>query len=272
MKKLKILSFILICLCLTGCGKDKKLECAYYEQNDNIKITYDYLLKFGSSKENLENLEIIVEVEANSKEELEEFIATNNICDTFINSKGLIENDYIKCQSSENTKKLLVTVTYDYSKLTKLEKSKLFGSLTFDEAKRQYENNNYEKNMCMFDSNKKIDPVLKKGGAIGNLSTVQKNAAIDTTNNLLMAAEGYIFSYMLENGGAWNGNITFVCDSNGCFANIDGVNVKLDYRGMLPTSGELYLTADGNVIIQKELIINGYICTMNSTSEIECSK
>ena len=30
MKKLKILSFILICLCLTGCGKDKKLECDYY--------------------------------------------------------------------------------------------------------------------------------------------------------------------------------------------------------------------------------------------------
>lgn len=272
MKKIKILSFLLVGLCLTGCGKDKKIECAYYEQNDDLKTTYDYTLKFDSSKKSLSNLEIKIEVEANNKEVLEEFIATNNICDTFIDSKGLTENDYIKCESTENTKSLSVTVTYDYSKLTKLEKSKLFGSLTFDEAKLQYESDNYEKNMCMFDSNKKIDPVLKKGGAIGNLSTVQKNAAIDTTSSLLMAAEGYIVSYMLENGGAWNGDITFVCDGNGCFANIDGVSVKLNYRGMIPTSGELYLTIDGNVIITKELIINGYICTMDSTGDIECSK
>lgn len=211
-------------------------------------------------------------MDANSKEDLTKFIATNNLCDTFINSKGLTENDYVKCQSSEEDKKLLVTIIYDYSKLTKIEKSKLFGSLKFDEAKLQYENDNYEANICIFNSNKKIDPVLKKGGVIGNLNTAKKNAAINTANSLLMAAEGYIVSYMLENGGTWNGNITFVCDGNGCFAKIDGVNVKLDYRGMIPTSGELYLTLDGNVIIKKELIINGYICTMDSNGDIECSK
>lgn len=271
MKNSKLIIIVIAVLIFTGCGKDKKLECAYYEQNDDLKTTYDYVLKFDSNKENLSNLEITIEVEANSEEILEEFMATNNICDKFIDSKGLMENDYIKCETKEDSKKLSVIVTYDYSKLTKLEKSKLFGSLTFDEAKQQYENNNYEKNMCMFDSNKKIDPVLKKGGAIGNLNLVQKNAAIDTTNSILMAAESYIISYMLENGGAWDGNITFVCDGNGCFADIAGVSVKLNYRGMIPTSGELYLTADGNVIIKKELIINGYICTMASTGDIECS-
>lgn len=272
MRNLKVIIIVITVLILTGCGKDKIIECAYYEQNDNLKTTYDYTLIFDSNKENLRNLEIKIEVEANSREVLTEFIATNNICDTFIDSKGLIETDYIKCLSSEEDKKLVTIVTYDYSKLTKLEKSKLFGSLTFDEAKQQYENNNYEENMCMFDFNKKIDPVLKKGGAIGNLNTAQKNAAIDTTNSILMAAEGYIISYMLENGGAWYGDITFVCDGNGCFANIDGANVKLDYRGMIPTSGELYLTLDGNVIIKKELIINGYICTMDSNGDIECLK
>lgn len=271
MKRLRLM-VILTVLVLTGCGKDKKIECAYYEQNENLKTTYNYDLKFDANKKNLKNLEITIEVTANSKEILEEFITTNNVCNEFIESKGLTENDYIKCQSKEEDKKLLVTVTYDYSKLTKLEKSKLFGSLTFDDAQKNYENDAYDKNTCIFDSNEKIDPVLKRGGAIGNLSTVQKNAAIDTTNSLIMAAEGYIASYMLENAGAWNGDITFVCDETGCFANVDGNNVKLDYRGMVPTSGELYLTESGEVKIQKELIINGYTCNMDKNGNINCEK
>lgn len=42
---LKVIVIVITVLILTGCGKDKIIECAYYEQDDNLKTTYDYLLK-----------------------------------------------------------------------------------------------------------------------------------------------------------------------------------------------------------------------------------
>ena len=54
----------------------------------------------------------------------------------------------------------------------------------------------------------------------------------------------------------------------------DEDNNYLEYNGVQPTAGELQITSDGKILINRSLVINGYNCNYKegSTSEIECNK
>lgn len=272
MRNLRILSFIFICLFLTGCN-NKKVECAYYEKNEKQKTTYDYKFNFNNNGKVLKTLEISKLIEFDNHEDLVEYINSNNDdCKLLLQSFNQQANEYIKCQSKNEDKKISVILTYEYDKLTTDEKNEIFGELTFDKLKDGYDNGNYKENMCVFNSNKEIIPVLNPSVTIDKINNATKVSAEDSANGLIKTAESYIVTYMLENNGDWQGGITFICDGNGCFTNVDGEEISLNYHGIKPTSGEVYLSESGEVQISKDLIINGYTCNMDINGNINCEK
>ncbi len=277
MKKIKLLNFLLVGLCLTGCGKGKKIECAYYEQDSNFKMSYDYTFNYDKSGNTLKTLELITSVEFDNKEDLDKFVgqANNNICAYFKKTSNITNN--VKCKSKEQDNKISITLVYDYAKLTDNEKDNLF-DYTYDEFKKLYESNNYEQDICVFNSNKKIEPVLKNNGALGKLNNAKKSAAEDAAYGILKAAEIALMEYMLDNNGEAipvndpNVGVIFVCSAEKCSYIPNGKEpISLNFKGTMPTSGEILLDKEGNASIRKPLVINGYKCTMNN-DKVECNK
>lgn len=278
MKRIKILSFLLIGLCLTGCSKEKKVECAYYEQSEDFKIIYDYTINYDKSGEILKNLEMISTLEFSNKDALNEFVeqADDDICNYFSQTVNMFDN--AKCKSKKEDNKISVTLTYDYAKLTDEEKENLFGNLTYNEVKKSCESSNYEQDICVFDSDKKMDPVLKGDGPLGTLNDAKKSAAEDGAYGVVKSAEAAIATYMLDNNGEMipandpRIGIVFVCHDGKCSYTPNGKEtIYLDFKGTSPTDGEILIDNNWVVSIKKPLVINGYKCTMNNDL-IECNK
>lgn len=278
MKKMKILSFLLIGLCLTGCGKGKKVECAYYEQSSDSKMIYDYTFNYDKSGENLEKLEMITTLEFSNKDALNKFVnqANDDICNYFSQTANMFDN--AKCKSKKEDNKISVTLTYDYAKLTDEEKDNLFGNFTYNEIKELYESNNYEQDICVFDSDKKMDPVLKSDGPLGTLNDAKKSAAEDGAYGVIKSAESAMATYMLDNNGETipvndpSIGIVFVCRDGKCSYTPNGKEtIYLNFKGISPTDGEILIDSNLVVSIRKPLVINGYKCTMNNDL-IECNK
>lgn len=275
MKKIKTISFLLIGLCLTGCVKGKKVECAYYEQSQGSKMIYDYTFNYDKSGKILKNLEMIATLEFSNKDALNEFVeqANDDICNYFGQ-----ETDNAKCKYKKGDNKISVTLTYDYEKLTDEEKDSLFVNLTYNEVKELYESNNYEQDICVFDSDKKMDPVLKGDGPLGTLNGATKSAAEDAAYGVVKSAESAIAVYMLDNNGETipvndsSIGIVFVCRDDKCSYTPNGKKtIYLDLKGTIPTEGEILIDNNWVVSIKKPLIINGYKCTMDNDL-IECNK
>ncbi len=279
MKKMKILSFLLVGLCLTGCGKGKKIECAYYEQSSDFKMTYDYTFNYDKSGDTLKTLELIMDVEFENKEDLDEFIgqANNDVCE-FVKGELSSMSKNANCKSTEDNNKISITVTYKYDKLTDSEKENLPFNFTYNEFKELYESNTYEQDMCVFDSDKKMDPVLKSDGVLGSLNNSRKSAAEDSAYGILKSAETAEMEYMVTNHGEAipvndpKVGVVFVCSNGKCSYTPNGKEpIYLDFKGTSPTDGEVLLDGNLEASIKKPLVINGYKCTMNN-DKIECNK
>ncbi len=278
MKAIKIVAISMIILLISGCGKGKKIECAYYEQSSDFKMEYDYTFNYDESGNILKTLELITSVEFDNKEDLDEFVgqADNNVCAYVTKTLNLTNN--VKCKSKEQDNKISVTLIYDYAKLTDNEKDNLFGSYTYDEFKKLYESNNYEQDICVFNSDKKMEPVLNNNGALGTLNNAQKSAVEDSAYGILKSAETAEAEYMINNMGELipandsNVGVVFVCNGEKCLYTPNGKNsIVLDFKGAMPTSGEILLDKKGNASIKEPLIINGYKCITNN-DKVECNK
>ena len=272
MKKLflNIILIITSCLIITGCTNNKKIECATYENINNEivnKATYNYYLDFDKTGNKLIKFTIISTLEFKSKEILEEQTKNVNFCEEYIEKK-----DAIKCNTTTENNTITLNIEYDYDKLTKEEKEKLSYEnleLTFDAIKDFYESKKYEQNFCKFKSKQKIEPLLIQQNTIDQINSSQKSLAETSTNGILMTAQAYFMTYMLENNGNIPGELTFICDGNSCHADINSQTIKLDIKGIIPTSGQIQLNNDGTTSITSPLIINGYSCISNNNN-ISC--
>lgn len=279
MKKIKILSFVLVGLCLTGCTNGKKVECAYYEQSDDLKITNYYTLNYDKNGDILKTLELVMDLDFSDKNALNEFVgqADNDVCAFIKKDLSNDVNNNIKCKSKEVDNKISITLTYNYSKLSDSEKQKLFANLTYDELKKLYESNNFEQDMCSFDSDKKITPSLNNNGIFEAINSSQVDLAEDSANAILKSAEMAEAEYMLENLGEMipandSNGVEFICNGEKCLYIPNGKDsIVLDFKGVVPTSGKILLDKNGNATIKTPLIINGYKCKMSS-NRVECHK
>ena len=274
MKKVSYISLLLVSLIFTGCSKGKKIECSYYDEVMNQKMTYDYILNFDNSGNKLKTVGISLDFNFNDRQELNEFIGGNDInaCTFIIEIMDFDANGLVNCESKISDNNLIVTMKYQYNKLKEEQKKNLFFDMTYSEFKKQYENNNSEEYVCVFDSDKKPNLGLNSNGLDNALDNTSKSSTETVVYRLIKAAENYVMTYMLDNYGDWSGGITFVCDGNSCTANIDGNEITLNYNGIIPTSGEIYIDDIGDVTIKESLIINGYTCSMTDSYKVECVK
>lgn len=291
MKKNKLMSLLLIILFLTGCSNNKKIECSYYEELSSKKIIYDYILNFDSSGKILKNIELSLEMSFNNLEELNKFISDNqnNACKFIMSENFFNMNDLVSCESKKNGNNLVLSIKYKYEEMSKEQKDNLFSDITYDEFKANYETNNFSQDICTFDSNKKIEPVLYNDG-IGKIVNKSSNSSADNSNvsdnnsandiskvinssanGILMSAETFVVTYMLEHDGEMLTDITFTCDGQMCSTDINGIKEKLDFKGTIPTSGSIYINSNGEASIKEKLIINGFTCAMNNDN-VSCKK
>lgn len=267
-----ILFTLLLILFITGCANEKKIHCSFYEQEDNQKISYDYILKFDETGETLKTIKLKSIYELGDDIQLDEYIETiDSLCNNFKNEEL---SNFIKCETIQKDESIEMTIEYDFEKLSDEQKEQMLSSsesITFDSFKEMYENSGVDQKMCSFNSNEKLDPVLFKGGTLSNLSNSQVSAAENSASGILKTAETYIATYMLENKGNFPSELVFECDGNTCSTKIDGKTDFLDFKGTIPTSGSIYISSTGTASIKDELIINGYKCTMVD-SKVQCQK
>ena len=270
MKKMLFLVSLLIFLFLSGCANKQKIECAYYEENNGKKITYDYVLNFDDKGSILKNIEVFSTYEFQNKMDLERY-SDIDICNMIISDTIDNYNKFINCDSTNYDDKITVNIKYDYEKMDDEQKKLLLGNFTYDEFKDKYQTKNLDKDICSFDSNKDITPILYNDGMIGLLDDYNKKIIEKDVYKIIEIAESYIVEYLLQNNEKWDSNIVFTCNGKKCSTIIDGETENLNLKIVVPTSGELSLSSQG-VKITEPLIIKGYKCTMNKNGEVECNK
>ncbi len=270
MKKMLFLVSLLICLFLSGCDNKQKIECAYYEENDGKKITYDYFLNFDDNGNILKNIEVFSTYEFQNEMDLDRY-SDIDICNMIISDTVDNYNKFIICDSKNYDDKINVNIKYDYEKMNDEQKKLLLGNFTYDEFKEKYKNNKLDKDICLFDSNKDITPTLYNDGILGLLADYNKKLIEKDVYKIIEIAENYIVDYLLRNNGKWDSNIVFTCNGKKCSTIIDGEKENLNLKSVVPTSGEILVSSQG-VKITKPLIIKGYECTMNDDDEVECLK
>lgn len=286
-----ILMLLLIILFLTGCSNNKKIECSYYEEFAEKKNIYNYNFTFDSSGKILQTIELSLEIIFDNQEELSKFMNDNqnNACEFILKENALNMNDLVNCEFEKNGNNLILSIKYKYEEMSIEQKENLFFDITYDEFKTNYETNNFSQDICTFDSNKKIEPVLYNDG-IGKIVNKFSDSSADnpnvsdnnsendiskiissSANGILMSAETFAVTYMLEHAGEMLTDITFTCDGQMCSTNINGIKEKLDFKGTIPTSGSIYINSNGEASIKENLIINGFTCAMNSDN-VSCKK
>lgn len=263
MKKIMVLGLLLTFL-VTGCNNNKKVQCAFYEEGDGGKITYDYLITYDKTGEIMKTIKFTTAILFEDSSELNEISGqVDSLCDVYETEDF---EDSVKCKAKQKDNSVEVTIELMFEKLSDEQKESFMGTdfeMSYEELKQNYESLGHEQKLCVFDSKEKLEPVLFDGGFLGVLSDTKSSAAEEYAYNILRAAENYLVTYMLENNGNTPGALTFVCDGKKCTTEVDGKTVALEYKGIVPTSGSIYLPEYGDATIKEALVINGYTCTMN---------
>ena len=271
MKKIMVLGLLLTFL-VTGCNNNKKVQCAFYEEGDGGKITYDYLITYDKTGEIMKNMKFTTAISFEDSSELNEISGqVDSLCDVYETEDF---EDSVKCKAKQKDNSVEVTIELMFEKLSDEQKESFMGTdfeMSYEELKQNYESLGHEQKLCVFNSDEKLEPVLFDGGILGALTNAKSSAAEDTSYGILKTAEAYFATYMLENMGNTPGALTFVCDGKKCTAEVDGKTVELEFKGTVPTSGSIYLLEDGHATIKEALVINGYTCTMNDDKVI-CEK
>lgn len=271
MKKTIVLGLLLTFL-LTGCNNNKKVHCAFYEEDDGTKITYDYLITYDKTGEIMKTMKFKTAISFEDSSELNGISGqVNSLCDIYETEDF---EDSVKCKAKQKDNSVEVTIELMFDKLSEEQKESFMGTdfeMSYEELKQNYESLGHEQKLCVFDSNEKLEPVLFDGGILGVLSDTRASVAEDSAYGILKSAETYIVTYMLENMGNTPGALTFVCDGKKCTAEVDGKTAELDFKGIVPTSGSIYLPEYGDATIKEALVINGYTCTMNDNAVV-CEK
>lgn len=95
------------------------------------------------------------------------------------------------------------------------------------------------------------------------LNNARLSAAKDSAYGILKAADTYAAEYMIKNdGNSLASNTTFSCDGKSCGS--------LEFKGTKPTKGSIGYNGNGEAVINIELEINGFFCTMNG-DQVECT-
>lgn len=268
MKK-NILFMLLLTFLVTGCNDNKKIHCAYYEESDEGKITYDYVMNYDQSGEVLKNQKLTSTITFNDSSMLDNVSGEiDSLCDIYQNE---LTKDIISCTAKQKGESIELALEYNYEKMTEEQKENMADmNISYEEFIQNYEESDLE-GVCLFDSNKKLESVKLDGGIFSILSNSKKFAAEDSTYGVLKAAETYVVTYMLENFGNFPGTLVFKCDGNACSTKLNGNTEVLDIKGTVPTGGSISVSENGEASIKDALIINDYECTMSDDGVI-CQK
>lgn len=274
MKKKLIIGITLTTILLTGCSKNKKVECAFYEETNDAKISYDYLIKYDETGNYLQEIKYYTEFFYKNENQLDNLDEAGNLCENFLKDSNGENRDYVICKQENKKSSISVDLTLDVRKMNMDQREELIANfdMTFDEFKKKYEETKNENDYCVFNSKKKMQPVKMENGVLGLLNDSKISAAEDTTYGLIRSAEMFVATYMMENNGDMISNVTFKCDGKKCASKINGKEYKIDYKGTIPTSGSIYIDSDGYATIKNTLIINGYNCNMSGDNKVRCSR
>ena len=273
MKKSLLITTIIGTFLLTGCSDGKKIECAFYEEDDNNKITYDYEFNYDESGNNLQKITMFTEMSFKDDNYFKSLGSASDFCEAFTKDENDKNIDNVECKQKQENNSVSIEIVYNVSQMDSEQRKNLISNfdMTFWEFKNNYDENEYETDYCVFNSKQKMDPVKKEDGVLDLISNAKKSAAIDSTYGVIKTTESFVAKYMMEHNGDWNENVTFICNGNNCSGKIKGKEYNLELNGAIPTSGSIYIDKNGSVTIKDELVINGYSCHM-SNDDVICSK
>ena len=111
------------------------------------------------------------------------------------------------------------------------------------------------------------------------LNRARLSSAEDSTYGIVKSAENYITEFMLKNNGSLpDSDLYFYCTKDdGCILNNELLNYnlvglsKLNFNGVLPDSGVIVISENGQYISARNIEINDFICSF-SDNKVTCSK